>query len=386
MHLLTVPFLALAAQQVPSAEFQTPTIDLDAHTDIQVLVDQEVGQYLGHVTTAMLEDGKTVFAVYPKGHGKGSIVMKRSDDGGKHWSKRLPVPKSWSTSKEVPTLFRTLDSEGKSRFILHSGLYPIRQSVSEDNGKTWSELKSIGDFGGIVATSSMMQCKDGSYIAMFHDDGRFIGDTHRPEALHKFVVYQMRSKDGGLTWGNPRPIASHPKAHLCEPGIFRSPDGEQLLILLRENSRQFNSFFITSNDEGETWSTPKQTNADITGDRHTGGYAEDGRLFITFRDTARISETQGDWVAWVGDYKDIIQQGAGDFRIRIKDNKHRWDCAYPGVEFLPEGTILTTTYGHWIKDQPPYILSVRLNLSEIEESLLKGKAVLTRYSDKERKY
>ena len=59
-------------------------IDLSADTARQVVVDREEGQYLGHVTTVLLEDGKTIIAVYPKGHGKGAIVMKRSTDGGLH--------------------------------------------------------------------------------------------------------------------------------------------------------------------------------------------------------------------------------------------------------------------------------------------------------------
>jgi hypothetical protein len=49
----------------------------------------------------LLEDGKTIIAVYPKGHGKGAIQMKRSTDGGLTWSERLPTPKSWETSLET---------------------------------------------------------------------------------------------------------------------------------------------------------------------------------------------------------------------------------------------------------------------------------------------
>ena len=47
---------------------------------------------LGHPTTVLHEDGKTIITVYPKGHGKGGIVYKRSDDGGLTWSERLPTP------------------------------------------------------------------------------------------------------------------------------------------------------------------------------------------------------------------------------------------------------------------------------------------------------
>ena len=365
---LLLVILALAQEPTVPAEpgYSIPLVDLDQDSNRQVLVDREEGQYLGHVTTAMLEDGKTIFAVYPKGHGRGAIVMKRSGDGGLTWSDRLPVPDSWATSQEVPTLFRITDPKGKKRFIMHSGLYPVRQAISEDDGKTWSELKPIGEYGGIVASGAMVRCRDGSTIAMFHDDGRFIGDTFRPKGKNRFFVYQIRSRDGGLTWGDPEIIATHPQAHLCEPGIVRSPDGKTLLVLLRENSRKFNSFFMTSEDEGKTWSKPKQTTGALTGDRHTGVYAPDGRLFLSFRDTTRKSPTQGDWVGWVGTFDDILQGREGQYRIRLKDNHHRWDCAYPGVEILPNGTIVTTTYGHWEEGKPPYILAVRFQLSETD--------------------
>ena len=49
------------------------------------------------------------------------------------------------------------------------------------------------------------------------------------------------------------------------------------------------------------------------------------------------------------------------------DNTQGADCAYPGVELLPDGTIVTTTYGHWTDGESPYIVSVRLKLSELDE-------------------
>src|SRR5690554_280480 len=86
--------------------YSIPLIDLDGDHHRQVVVDREPGQYLGHPTTVLLEDNRTMIAVYPKGHGRGPIVMKRSDDAGLTWSKRLPVPDSWATSQEVPTIHR----------------------------------------------------------------------------------------------------------------------------------------------------------------------------------------------------------------------------------------------------------------------------------------
>jgi hypothetical protein len=42
------------------------------------------------------------------------------------------------------------------------------------------------------------------------------------------------------------------------------------------------------------------------------------------------------------------------------------DCAYPGLELLPDGTFVTTTYGHWIEGESPFIVSVRFKLEEID--------------------
>jgi hypothetical protein len=57
------------------------------------------------------------------------------------------------------------------------------------------------------------------------------------------------------------------------------------------------------------------------------------------------------------------------------DNTKGADCAYPGVELLPDGTIVTTTYGHWTEDESPYIVSVRLKLSELDKKAKRGEMI-----------
>ncbi|AMV39741.1 sialidase family protein [Planctomyces sp. SH-PL62] len=354
---------ATAAPAQPTSTDGVRFLDLAGQSRRQVIVDREPGQYLGHPTTVLLEDGKTIVIVYPKGHGKGPIILKRSGDGGLTWSDRLPTPENWTTSLETPTIHRTVDAQGKKRLILFSGLYPIRLAVSEDDGATWTPLAKIGDFGGIVAMASAERLKDGSYMALFHDDGRFLHDGGK---AGKFRVFKTLSKDGGLTWGEPVVIAEDDALDLCEPGLIRSPDGKQLAVLLRENSRKKNSHLITSDDEGETWSKPRELPLSLTGDRHAGKYAPDGRLLLSFRDTAKGSPTQGDWVAWVGTYDDVVSGRDGQYKVRLMDNHHQWDCAYPGVEVLPDGTFVATTYGHWTEGEKPYIVSVRLKLDELD--------------------
>lgn len=345
----------------PPRGYSIPTIDLSGDKDRQIVVDREPGQYLGHPSTVLLEDRKTILCVYPKGHGRGAIVYKRSTDGGLTWSERLPTPENWATSQEVPTIHRVVDAGGKKRLIMWSGLYPARLAVSEDDGATWSELKPVGDWGGIVVMGCVERLKTpGHYLAMFHDDGRFFTSKSQQKMPVEFTLYKTFSTDGGLTWSFPAAVYKSTAVHLCEPGCIRSPDGRQLAVLLRENSRRRNSHVVFSDDEGQTWTEPRELPGALTGDRHTGKYLPDGRLFISFRDTTHESPTKGDWVAWVGRYEDIVAGREGQYRVRLMDNHRGADCAYPGVEVLPNGTIVTTTYGHWTAGESPYIVSVRL--------------------------
>lgn len=365
--------IANAAQPTPpqSATPSLPWFDLASETQRQTIVDREPGQYLGHPSTLLLEDGHTLLVVYPRGHGKGAICYKRSPDGGRTWSERLPVPENWATSLETPTLHRVVDAAGHARLILWSGLYPARLATSEDDGRSWSPLRPAGDWGGIVVMGSLEPRRDwpGRYLAWFHDDGRFIRANATPEKPPVFRLYQVESGDGGLTWNSPRELHASADVHLCEPGAVRSPSGRQLALLLRENARRRNSHVMVTEDEGRTWSAPRELPATLTGDRHTAKYTRDGRLFISFRDTAKDSPTAGDWVAWVGTYEDIVQGRPGQYRVRLMDNLHAWDCAYPGVEVLPDGTLVTITYGHWERDAPPYVVAVRLRLDELDARL-----------------
>lgn len=407
-------------------------IDLNNDSARQIVVDREEGQYLGHVSSVLLEDGKTIVCMYPKGHGRGSIVEKMSYDGGLTWTKRLPLPESFVTSMEVPTVFRTFDREGKKRLVMFSGLFPIRMSVSEDDGYTWSELAPIGDYGGIVAMGDMIPLNaPGKYMALFHDEiNTFYGGdfsekytfikytengktkyVRRKEMMNDggefevcenafldgdrdvreedgeviyeccfgkadtgkcFHVNKIISKDGGLTWSQPQTIARHPKAHLCEPGMLRLTDG-RIAVLMRENSRRLHSFIMFSDDDGETFSKPKELPDVLTGDRHTIRRLNDGRIGVTFRDMGLKSDLYGDWVLWIGTEEDLVNGNEGQYRIRLKDNfPTSWagDCGYPGMHVLEDGTIVCITYGHWQEwengKNQPYILSVRVNLKDFE--------------------
>jgi hypothetical protein len=337
--------------------------DFDPDGARRIVVDRVPGRYLGHPSTALVDGGRGVLCAYPEGHGRGPIVLRRSDDGGRTWGPRLPVPENFATSEETPTLFRVADpASGRERLVLWSGLKPARRAVSEDEGRTWTPLTPAGEWGGIVLMSSGFA--DGPrFRAFFHDDGRFFGAT--PLRPRRFAVYGTSTADGGLTWTAPEVIAAEPGFDLCEPGHVRSPDGATDLLLLRENSRRGTSRRIVSTDRGRTWGPPVPLPPSLTGDRHVARYAADGRLVVVFRDMAEGSATRGDFVAWYGSFAQLLA-GEGGRRVRLLDNRHEWDCGYAGLELLPDGVLLTVTYGRFTEGEAPYVVALRFTPAELD--------------------
>lgn len=67
LFLAATPAAAQKVASKVSKGYGIPTIDLAAETHRQVTVDREAGQYLGHPTTVLLEDNKTIVRSFEAG-------------------------------------------------------------------------------------------------------------------------------------------------------------------------------------------------------------------------------------------------------------------------------------------------------------------------------
>ena len=337
-----------------------PTIDLSGQTRRHVIVAEGTDDvYQGHPTTLLMPDRKTVFCVWTLNHGGPCGPMKRSEDGGRTWGGLLGVPENWQDVRNCPAVHRLVDSAGTARLLVFAGNGDMFQAVSEDDGRTWSPMRTNG-LECVVAPMTVMPVDGGKRHLMWVHRGW--GDRDRSP----LTVWQAASEDGGVTWGDFRQVVAVPGADPCEPAVIRSPDGRQLLMLMRENRRCLNSLYAVSNDEGASWSEAKELTGSLTGDRHCARYGPDGRLVVCFRDQAD-GPTRGHFVAWVGTYEDILAGREGQVRVKLLHSYAGGDCGYPGLERLPDGTLLATTY---VKYRPGprkhSVVSVRFTLEDVD--------------------
>jgi hypothetical protein len=344
--------------------YSVPVIDLSKEKWRQIVVARGTPTlYQGHPTTLLMPDGKTMFAVWTMNHGGPCGPLKKSNDGGLTWSELLPVPDNWPTVKNCPCIHRLTDPHGVERLFVFAGNGLMYQSVSLDQGRTWSPFEPNG-LHCVVAPITIIPIPGKRLLALYHRG-------HSDKDRTPLAIWQSISSDGGLTWAPERKVAEREWADPCEPAVIRSPDGKQLAAVMRENSRRYNSLLMTSNDEGETWSKLVEVPASLTGDRHMPRYTPDGRLVIAFRDTAAGSPTKGDFAAWVGTYDDMVNLREGQYRVRLLDSPVKGDLGYPGLELLPDGTLVATTYAVLEKGEKNSVVSVRFTMKELDEKARK---------------
>jgi Neuraminidase (sialidase) len=305
-----------------------------------------------------------MFCTWTYGHGGGCGPLKRSDDAGRTWSDLLPVPDNWTTVKNCPSLYRLSDPEGVAKLFVFAGQGPggtMYSSHSLDDGRTWTPMESVG-----LATV-MPFCT----ITPIDDGKRLLGMTNirRPDDAKdpkSNVVAQSTSDDGGLTWTPWRIVLDRARLKPCEPTLVRSPDGKQLLCLMRENVTR-RALYMTSDDDGRTWSSESELPPGLWGDRHMPAVTKDGRLVVCFRDTGAGSPTRDHFVAWVGRYGDILRGGDAAYRVKLLHSHGGRDCGYPGLEVLPDGELVATTY---VKLRPgaekQSVVAVRFRLDETD--------------------
>ncbi|QDT91551.1 sialidase family protein [Gimesia algae] len=237
-----------------------------------LFVNHSTANRSGHLGHALVEydDGK-LLAFYPNcsgdngGHSAvGWMEFKRSLDGGRTWSKRLPLPFSKQLFKkgEGRTAMAekaVLTDQGDivlfylicdiSTTALWQPYWTPLSSISSDGGKTWSEPKPVCETRGRVYDAVY---HDGEIRALhFANDatGTWWGTTDE----HIFELHV--SSDGGKTFTRRSVLPFNTKDR-GYGSLGRLANGD-LIAFVYNRTNEHDLDYTTSADGGTTWSTVK---------------------------------------------------------------------------------------------------------------------------------
>lgn len=297
------------------------------------------------------------------------LVLVRSKDGGKTWSKdpeliyAHPLGGSqdpcmvqlkdgsivctsygWALlpSEKVADLPDTLSHVGSYAFL---GGHILR---SDDGAKTWKgpfipphvevdgTVDALGKPVAAYNRGAMMQGKDGKlYWAVCCNKGPVIRNS---------TVQLLTSSDKGETWQYACPIAEDEKASFNETSLIETKKGD-IVAFMRTRDFDDHLAVARSTDGGKSF---KWEDGKIVGHPYYAMKLKDGRVFLVygyrhepFGIRARLLNP---------DCTDISEAP----EIVIRDDGGNGDLGYPWAALLPDGNILVAYYFNQ-KDGPRYI-------------------------------
>lgn len=204
-------------------------------------------------------------------------------------------------------------ARGGGRAVLHR---------SADDGLTFADTVELdtGPFHGGYGMRGGVELRDGTLVLP-------LGDVPAYQR-----VFELRSTDGGRSWGAPVPVADDPARRFEEPCPLVLADGT-ILLLLRENASR-RLWRTRSPDAGLSWEPPTDTG--IAGYPAHLLTLADGRVLCTYGDRAPPYAIR---TALSADGGDSWAPGP-DIRTDLPDR----DLGYPVTLQRRDGTLVTLHY------------------------------------------
>lgn len=233
-------------------------------------------------------------------------------------------------------------------------------SVSDDNGKTWSEMKHIECAWGphVEASAPITVLPDGTWITPITGFPDWNGDMHG-----KLCGRALRSEDQGKTWNDDSICMDFDdNATTCyEQRMCQLESGTIICIGWNENTltgERLENHYTASFDNGKTWTAPVSTG--ILG-QASSVCAIGGEKLLALHAVRRDTDNPGIY-AYIVDFSEktwkIIDQEIvwkPDFSIK-KDEKMAEIFSFlkfgqPGAILLSDGDVMMS---HWFAQEGQY--------------------------------
>ncbi len=212
-------------------------------------------------------------------------------------------------------------------------------SLSTDRGRHWSPRRAV-DIPGLpplVGRTQAMELPDGTLMLVEQDlEGTSVINT-----AGYARVFCIRSRDHGTTWGDPTLIGDGAADHLqlYEPSLIRLRSG-RLITMCRtdhsENPAGGHLFESISDDDGRTWSKPRQT--PMWGFPAHILELRDGRLLCSYGYRRAPYGVRAVLSSDRGETWDFAHE------LIVRDDGGSSDLGYPVSIQLADGTVLMAYY------------------------------------------
>lgn len=240
--------------------------------------------FVGDAWTAFGSRGTAFLCCIGSSKSNASILVFRSTDGGRVWSKPTTIPFGGGGAFDRCSIVADTGSGkfGGYVYVLaaqslrsNTGHYisPAAVSRSTDDGRTFSNPVRIlvNNLDGNVSNAVVMS--EGTLIVTFFDFASTARDRMR--MLKQRRLWVVASKDGGMTFSTPSFVAeftdadaatrpnSGPNRMLAvdrSPGAFRD---RLYMVWTDYESGGTNIYVSNSIDQGETWSDQIRVNDDV---------------------------------------------------------------------------------------------------------------------------
>jgi hypothetical protein len=145
-------------------------------------------------------------------------------------------------------------------------------TFSEDDGQTWAPARTVVDEPGVDdRNSAVTQLPDGRLMVCYN--------TYTKDLVSRAMT--ICSRDGGITWAKPQPIAELNARTRGAPIVLAS--GDLLIPIYRAPGN--GSIAARSSDNGKTWELSEIANSqDFVGDEWVVLEVEPGRIVGIIRE------------------------------------------------------------------------------------------------------
>lgn len=300
----------------------------------------------------------------------GEAYLLRSTDEGRTWSKPVPMVRSKKPDgcinlsvgltrlRNGTLLYPCCDAKLTRKWDQHEADLLILRSC--DHGFTWSDPSPIAtEVLEPFAYGKIIELADGNLLCPIW--GKRVSDEPWRSGL-------IRSRDGGLTWGdhvtigyNPNPMIPTPHASPLTPDepvhcagfneatLLELPDRRILAVLRQQGvgGRKRDLYRSISSDGGRTWSEPECLS--LWGTSPSLHLGPDGEVILGYRN--HLGNPQGLVGAGVG--ISVSEDGGQSWsRHQLLEDPlghrygHEFEAGYPAFLDLEGGRVLVVFYSY----------------------------------------